>query len=136
MSGNVLSLEKLLSQLALLMAHVKKILNIMAMFGKPSSHLDSIIYFNKSREPDLMSYFVQPGSIAAMKACRRTRSSWNSSSLMSLGCRIQEFLSNSNAVCKELNIDISFILHFPLCSNVDSLALELSYMFRNIHING
>ncbi|PRD30275.1 UNVERIFIED_CONTAM: hypothetical protein NCL1_26920 [Trichonephila clavipes] len=30
-----------------------------------------------------MSYFLQPGSVAATKACRRTCSSWNSSSLIS-----------------------------------------------------
>ncbi|GFT46311.1 hypothetical protein TNCV_3126751 [Trichonephila clavipes] len=56
------------------MADVKKILNIMTMFGKPSSSLDSIIHFNKPREPDLMSSFLQPGSFAATKAYRRTRS--------------------------------------------------------------
>ncbi|GFW41642.1 uncharacterized protein TNCV_4035571 [Trichonephila clavipes] len=42
----------------------------MTIFCKPSS-LDSN-YFNKPREPDLSS-FLRPGSVAAAKACRRTR---------------------------------------------------------------
>ncbi|GFU92050.1 hypothetical protein TNCV_1900991, partial [Trichonephila clavipes] len=53
---------------------MSKILNTMAMFGKPSLNLDSIIYFNEPREPDLMSSFLQPGSVAATKASRRTPS--------------------------------------------------------------
>ncbi|GFV19506.1 hypothetical protein TNCV_3664381 [Trichonephila clavipes] len=40
------------------------------MFGKPSSSLDPLIYFNKPRGPD-----PQPEFVAATKACRRTSSS-------------------------------------------------------------
>ncbi|GFV81119.1 hypothetical protein TNCV_2271031 [Trichonephila clavipes] len=44
------------------------------MFGKPSSSLDSIIYFNEPRETNQMSSFLQSGSVPSTKACRRTRS--------------------------------------------------------------
>ncbi|GFV01934.1 uncharacterized protein TNCV_4978851 [Trichonephila clavipes] len=83
-SDYVRQLEKLVSQLELLMADNKKILNIMTMFGKPSSSLDSKIYFNKPRQPDLKSSFLPPGCVAVTKASRRTRSAW-SSLLMPLG---------------------------------------------------
>ncbi|GFX31357.1 hypothetical protein TNCV_2061721 [Trichonephila clavipes] len=37
------------------------------MFAKRSSSLDSVMYFNKPKEPDLMSSFLQPRSVAATK---------------------------------------------------------------------